>query len=143
MHSIQTDQETRKLISELPDRLLDFLSNWAENMEKAGYLQHTTAKVEDCALSFKLFIDPLLTCIEKSEKNPAFEKLISEKDWAIKILENARSHRLRGVTAEMFFGCLKTLIHAVEQLVFQSSARPEAKLSALRLIRLYADAFET
>ncbi|MFO7727164.1 MAG: LuxR C-terminal-related transcriptional regulator [Desulfonatronovibrio sp.] len=143
MNSIQVDQETKKLISELPERMIDFLSNWAENMEKAGYLQHTTAKVEDCVLSFKLFIDPLFKCIEKSEKPARFERLIHEKDWAISILETARRHRLRGITAEMFFGCLKTLTHAVEQLVFESSARTQTKLTAVRLIRLYADAFET
>lgn len=143
MHSIQINQETRKLISELPDQMIDFLSNWTENMDKAGYLEHTTAKVEDCALSFKWFIDPLLSYIERTEEPATFEKLISEKDWAMNILGTARRHRLRGITEEMFFGCLKTLVHAVEQLVFQSSARSEVKLAAIRLIRLYADAFET
>jgi DNA-binding CsgD family transcriptional regulator/PAS domain-containing protein len=47
------------------------------------------------------------------------------------------------VTAEMFVGCFKTLLHAVEALILESGAPPQSKLQAVGRLRLFADAYTT
>ncbi|MFW5731207.1 MAG: LuxR C-terminal-related transcriptional regulator, partial [Desulfonatronovibrionaceae bacterium] len=115
---------------------------WADNMQRAGYLEHTTAKVEDCLLSYRWFLEPLLDSIQDSTRKP-FEELIARQEWAQKIVNTSRRHCSRGITPEMFFGCLKTLVHAVEQIILELPAEPESKLAASGKLRLYADALET
>ncbi|HKJ64151.1 MAG TPA: hypothetical protein VJ969_02030, partial [Desulfopila sp.] len=36
-----------------------FLANWTAYMEEAGYLEHTTAKKEDCIQSLRGLIEPV------------------------------------------------------------------------------------
>ena len=130
------------LLRRLSEMTAPFLEKWAQNMEQAGYLQHTTAKVEDCILSFQWFLEPILErSIEPGQA--AFAALIQERNWAEKIIQTARRHRVRGVTAEMFLGCFKTLVHAVETMVLELPAPEGDRLLALQRIRLYADALET
>ncbi|WP_052812737.1 LuxR C-terminal-related transcriptional regulator [Desulfonatronum thioautotrophicum] len=111
-------------------------------MERAGYLEHTTAKVEDCVLSFQWFMKPILDQASQPGK-PTFAYLIQDRAWAEKIIQTARRHRGRGVTAEMFLGCFKTLVHALEAMVLEFSVPERERLQTLQRIRLYADALET
>jgi len=50
-----------------------FLVKWTEYMEQAGYLEHTTAKKEDCILSLRGLIEPIqiLLAQEQSLRFPS------------------------------------------------------------------------
>ncbi|MEW5725938.1 MAG: PAS domain-containing protein, partial [Thermodesulfobacteriota bacterium] len=132
------------LIFKLVESQESFLTKWSEGMDKAGYLQYTTAKRDDCLESLRIFLEPLLAHLGSGRDHPPFGELIKNKgDWAGTLVQVARRHRFRGVTAEMFYGCFKTLVHAVEDLVREMDSTAEEKLAALELIRRCADAFET
>lgn len=121
----------------------DFLPRWTNRMGNAGYLESTTAKREDCILSYRWFLEPLLTAAEAGDL-PDFGDLIQNRDdWAGKILDTSRRHRSRGITGEMFVGCFKTLVHAVLEVAHQGPESREEKAAAERFIRLWADALET
>lgn len=121
----------------------DFLPRWTENMRSAGYLACTTAKRADCILSYQWFLEPLLQAVEQ-EKNPAFGELIQNVgNWAEKIIGTSRRHRSRGVTGDMFVGCLKTLVHSILEMVDEGEEPPEQKAAAVRFIRNWGDALET
>lgn len=126
----------------LQGRFTSFLDKWARNMERAGYLRHTTAKVEDCILSFQWFLEPILDQLSRRDQL-SFAALIQEREWTRKIAQTARRHRDRGVTAEMFWGCFKTLVHAVEEMIREVPAPENHRDQALQRVRLYADALET
>lgn len=135
-------QELEDLLKKLSVNVHSFLKNWASRMDQAGYLEHTTAKVEDCVLSFNWFLEHLLKNINIIQ-DTSFSDLILKTDWAAKIVDTSRRHRIRGITAEMFFGCFKTLVHSIENIILESTARTQIRLKALQAVRLYADAFET
>lgn len=135
-------QHDDNLLPWLRDQVASFLEKWARNMEQAGYLQHTTAKVEDCILSFQWFLEPVLDLACKRDQ-ATFTSLLQKRDWAEKIVQTARRHRNRGVTAEMFLGCFKTLLHAVEEMIREVPAPASHRDQALQLVRLCADALET
>lgn len=120
----------------------DFLKNWAENMDRAGYLEHTTAKVEDCILSYRWFIEPVIEGLRTTD-DADFADLVHDSGWAEKLIETSRRHRKRGVTAEMFVGCFKTLLHAVESIILDSNVPAAVKLQALNRLRKFADAYVT
>jgi DNA-binding CsgD family transcriptional regulator/PAS domain-containing protein len=130
------------ILSLLQIQMASFLGKWAKNMEQAGYLEHTTAKVDDCIHSFQWFMEPLLDPASKPGRE-TFAALIRERGWAKKIVQTARRHRDRGVTAEMFLGCFKTLVHAVEEMIRELPAPESNRNQALQRVRLYADALET
>ncbi|WP_051617059.1 LuxR C-terminal-related transcriptional regulator [Desulfonatronovibrio hydrogenovorans] len=139
----KTEQhELTKLLKELSGCVDTFLVNWTRSMKQAGYLEHTTAKVDDCALSFGWFMEPLHknahNLLEKS-----FSELLLDRNWAKKIVDTSRRHRVRGVTAEMFLGCFKTLVHSIEEMILESPARAQTRIKALQAVRIYADALET
>jgi DNA-binding NarL/FixJ family response regulator/PAS domain-containing protein len=122
----------------------DFLPRWTEMMDRAGYLASTTAKREDCILSFRWFMEPLLQAVERGEENAPFGELIAnEGNWAGKIVLTSRRHRSRGVTGDMFVGCFKTLVHAVLAMVEEGDEPPREKAAAARIVRRWGDAFET
>ncbi len=132
------------IINGLLEQIERFLEKWSEGMQEAGYLAFTTAKREDCILSLKGFLDPLREHLEGRESVPSFSELIHEKKhWADFLVEEMSRHRSRGVTAEMFLGCFKTFLHAVEEVILGMEASPEAKLEAVGWIRRCADACET
>ena len=114
-------------------------------MDKAGYLASTTAKREDCILSFRWFLEPiLLACEGKDDGCFSFGEMIENKgDWAEKIVQTARRHRARGITGDMFLGCFKTLVHAILDMIDDGDEPVEQKVATRRFIRLWADAFET
>jgi len=133
-----------RVFLELTERIEPFLKKWAQGMDQAGYLKFTTAKREDCILSFWHFLKPVIGYLERRQEFPSFGKLLkNDKGWNNALLEVARRHRFRGVTAEMFFGCFKTFIHAIEELVLESETPVEEKLQAINIIRRFSDASET
>lgn len=132
------------LITRLADLIDPFLSNWSEGMDHAGYLRYTTAKREDCIRSFNYFVDPMLEFLQESDGILSFGELVSNTNgWADQLIEVAKRHRLRGVTMEMYIGCFKTFVHALEQVIIGMEAGQETKNDALAMIRRFADAYET
>ena len=114
-----------RLISQLGEYINPFLTKWTEGMEKAGYLRYTTAKREDCIDSFWFFLKPLMVLIETEKKIAPFGELIQQKnEWTQTLVEVSRRHRFRGIKSDMFFGCFKTFIHAVEELVLEMKGGP-------------------
>lgn len=131
------------ILKRLGDQVEDFLPRWTENMGNAGYLASTTAKREDCILSYRWFLEPLLQAMAQG-RNPSFGELIrNDGNWAHKIIQTSRRHRFRGVTGDMFIGCFKTLVHTVLEMVHEGDEPPDQKAAAVRFIRCWADAFET
>jgi DNA-binding CsgD family transcriptional regulator/PAS domain-containing protein len=130
------------LILALPDHLESFLEIWPRRMGLAGYLAFTTAKREDCTLSFLWFLEPLLERLRQGGGAPAFETLIRNADgWADPLVETARRHHSRGVTAGMFLGCLHTLVHSIEEIIEAQDAPAAERAAALHLVRRYGDAY--
>lgn len=133
-----------RAILAVAQRVDDFLEKWARNMQAAGYLQSTTAKTEDCILSFQWFMEPLVRCAREGRPLPEFHALLQNHEgWADPILSTADRHRFRGITAEMFVGCFKTLVHAVEEMLLEQELPATAKLEALADVRRLADASAT
>jgi DNA-binding NarL/FixJ family response regulator len=131
------------ILKRLAEQVEDFLPRWTENMDNAGYLASTTAKREDCILSYRWFLEPLLQAGETGH-TPEFGELIENHgNWAEKIIQTSRRHRSRGVTGDMFIGCFKTLVHAVLEMIEDGDEPYEHKAAAVRLVRTWADAFET
>lgn len=129
------------LVLELPEHLDDFLENWTRHMDRAGYLEHTTAKREDCVLSFRWFLDPLMDRLRQGREVPSFGTLLRNADgWADAVVQTARRHHSRGVTAGMFLGCLQTLVHSIEDILNAMDAAPQDRAEALALVRRYGDA---
>lgn len=131
------------ILNRLCNQVEDFLPRWTEKMDNAGYLSSTTAKREDCILSFHWFFEPLLQAVEQ-DRNLSFGELIENSgNWADKIIQTSRRHRSRGVTGDMFIGCFKTLVHAVLDMIQEGDEPAEQKAAAAQFIRHWADAFET
>lgn len=131
------------ILKRLCNQVEDFLPRWTEMMSNAGYLASTTAKREDCILSYRWFFEPLLQAVEQN-RNPSFGELIENTgNWADKIIQTSRRHRSRGVTGDMFIGCFKTLVHAVLDMIQEGDEPAEQKAAAVQFIRQWADAFET
>jgi len=131
------------ILSGLDRRVEDFLERWTANMSDAGFLESTTAKREDCILSFHWFLAPIIRSAENGNL-PSFGELIANEDnWADNIIQTSRRHRSRGITGDMFVGCFKTLVHAVLEMVEQGDEPCEQKKEAARFIQRWADAFET
>lgn len=130
------------ILYRLSKQIDDFLPRWTINMGKAGYLESTTAKRQDCILSYDWFFEPLIEDAKRGNL-PEFGRLITNKEnWADKIIQTSRRHRSRGVTAEMFVGCFKTLVHSVLEMVNEGDESLTQKARAIEYIRLWADALE-
>jgi len=130
------------LVLALPDHLETFLEIWPRRMGLAGYLAFTTAKREDCTLSFLWFLNPLLDRLREGAAAPGFETLIRNADgWADPLVDTARRHHSRGVTAGMFLGCLHTLVHSIEEIIEAQDAPAAERAAALHLVRRYGDAY--
>ncbi|MGB3212828.1 MAG: PAS domain S-box protein [Desulforhopalus sp.] len=120
-----------------------FLEKWADYMKQAGYLEHTTAKKEDCILSLRGLIEPiqLLLAQKSSLRFPSI--LENSREIADFLVQTGRRHQVRGLKAEMFFGCFKTLLHAVEDIILQSELHDAEKLQRYVEFRRIVDAIET
>ncbi len=145
------------LIRQLTQDIDPFLAKWSDGMHRAGYLAYTTAKRQDCIESFWYFLEPILaqlrTGLETMAGNaalgadkeiPKFGTLLqSDPGWARPLVEVARRHRSRGITAEMFLGCFKTFVLAIEELIMEAEAPAGEKLAAVTIVRRFGDVFET
>lgn len=132
------------LIRSLTSRSNDFLEKWVRTMREAGYLEHTTAKREDCLDAFNWFIESVVDGAENRETPRTFAELIEHPTpWAKKLLASSERHRFRGVTCSMFVGCFYTMVHAIEEMIEESDAPLSAKVHAARMLRVHADAYTT
>lgn len=131
------------ILRRLRNQVDDFLPRWTANMGDAGYLESTTAKREDCILSYRWFLEPMLKAAEQGHISSFGELITNAENWAEKIIQASRRHRSRGVTGEMFIGCFKTLVHAVLEMVNDGDEPIGQKMEAAQFIRLWADALET
>ena len=120
-----------------------FLERWSVRMEQAGYLEHTTAKRDDCLLALNDFLTPMRQHWDKGITAPDFSWLIRDENaWGQRQIESARRHRMRGITADMYLGCFKTFIHSLIDVIEKMEGSYESKVQARRLIKLYGDALE-
>jgi PAS domain S-box-containing protein len=120
-----------------------FLENWAMYMSRAGYLEHTTAKREDCILSLNGVIHPIQQMLEAKAELDFPHILADGRSIADQVMETARRHKSRGISAEMFFGCFKTLIHSMEDIVLQMEIPDGKKIKGYIELRRIIDAVET
>ncbi len=132
----------KAILHRLSQQIEDFLPRWTINMGNAGYLENTTAKREDCILSYQWFFEPLLKDAAMGHYATFGELITNEGNWAGKIIQTSRRHRSRGVTGEMFVGCFKTLVHSVIEMVNDGDESLAQKTEAVEYIRLWADALE-
>lgn len=133
-----------ELIRMLAEHEESYLQHWSERMREAGYLEHTTAKRVDCLQALGDFLQPVLAHSRERAGGVDFPWLIAHHgEWGQRLIESARRHRMRGITADMFLGCFKTFIHALLDVIEESDGFPEKqKILARRHIRLYGDALE-
>lgn len=132
-----------KLLNMLKDNLESFLTIWTRLMDEAGYLAHTTAKRQDCIDSFSGILHSV-EMLAPENMAPLFGAMLKDAKNSEKfMLQIARNHRLRGITDEMFLGCFKTLIHALEEILVQLAAPADLKLQAELRIRKVCDVLET
>ena len=120
-----------------------FLEKWAMYMEQAGYLEHTTAKREDCILSLQGIIFPIQKHLALNASIEFSSLLKDNRHIAEHVLNTATRHKSRGISAEMFFGCFKTLIHSIEDIILQLEESDTNKLKAYIELRRIIDAIET
>ncbi len=120
-----------------------FLENWTDYMEQAGYLEHTTAKKEDCILSLRGLIEPIQVLLTQESSLHFSSILENNREIADFLVQTGRRHQARGLKAEMFFGCFKTLLHAVEDIILQSELQDSEKLQRHIGFRRVVDAIET
>nr|WP_306793076.1 PAS domain S-box protein [Desulfopila inferna] len=119
-----------------------FLEKWTDYMEQAGYLEHTTAKKEDCILSLRGLIEPMMNL--EHDSSLLFPSILqSNRQLADFLVQTGRKHRARGLKPEMFFGCFKTLLHAIEDIILQSDLSDGEKLPRYFQFRRIVDAMET
>jgi len=120
-----------------------FLVNWTLYMEQCGYLEHTTAKREDCIMSIQGVVAPIQEHLAKGTPLSFASILKNSRDIAKNVLMTASRHKARGISAEMFFGCFKTLIHSVEDIILKSDLSDSEKLAGYIELRRIIDAMET
>lgn len=133
----------RELLQTVLAEMENFLLKWTEYMEEAGYLEHTTAKKEDCILSLRGLVEPILECLNTSFDLNFSSILQSRRELADFLVQTGRRHQARGLKAEMFFGCFKTLLHAIEDIILQADFPDKEKLHHYSEFRRIADAIET
>lgn len=131
------------LLEELNAKLETFLALWTDHMREAGYLEHTTAKRQDCIDSFHGVLKSIQSLAPQAGV-PSFASLLENTDTgAHYMIQSARNHRLRGITEGMFLGCFKTLIHSLEEIVLALEVNTQEKLTTVLKIRRVCDALET
>ena len=134
----------KKLLNHILQEMEFFLVKWTEYMEEAGYLEHTTAKKEDCILSLRGLIEPMLTLLENDSSSLRFSSILqNNRELASFLVQTGGRHQARGLQAEMFFGCFKTLVHAVEDIILHCDYDDGEKLHGYMKFRRIVDAIET
>ena len=138
-------ENTMKVLLDFILKEMDaFLVNWTVYMEEAGYLEHTTAKKEDCILSLKGLIEPVRDLLLRDSSSLVFSSILqNNREIADFLVQTGRRHQSRGIQAEMFFGCTKTLLHAIEDIILQADLPDTQKLQSYIEFRRVVDAMET
>ena len=131
------------VILALRDQEEAFLEKWPEHMKAAGYLELTTAKREDCAQAFWGVLEPLFIFLENSRPPDFWQLIQADRTYALFAINEARVHRFRGVSAEMYLGCFKTLVHCLEEIILEMEAPGAVKAESMVLLRQYMDAVES
>ncbi len=131
------------LLDKILQEIDTFLVKWTDYMEQAGYLEHTTAKKEDCILSLQGLVEPIQVLLAQKASLQFPSILKNDREVADFLVQTGRRHQARGIKAEMFFGCFKTLLHAVEDIILQSDLPGSEKLDNHIKFRRVADAIET
>jgi len=141
----RTEQQNQcwDVIESILDAKELFLERWSVRMKQAGYLEHTTAKRDDCMLALDNFLAPMRQHKDSGVPASDFSWLISHKgNWGGQHIESARHHRMRGITADMYLGCFKTFIYSITDTIENLEGAYESKEQAQQLVRLYGDALE-
>lgn len=132
------------LLNHILKEMDTFLANWTAYMEEAGYLEHTTAKKEDCILSLRGLIEPITSLLQNDVSSLRFSAILqNSREIADFLVQTGKRHQSRGIQAELFFGCFKTLLHAVEDIVLQADLVEDQKLQMYMNFRRVIDAMET
>ena len=131
------------LLESILKEMETFLEKWTVYMEQAGYLEHTTAKREDCILSIQGVVAPIQEHLTKGTALDFATILKDYKDIGRFVSISAQKHQSRGINAEMFFGCFKTLIHSMEDIILQTDRSDYEKLKGYLELRRIIDAIET
>lgn len=131
------------LLDTILEEMETFLEKWAMYMKMAGYLEHTTAKREDCILSIQGVVFPIQKHLEENVPLDFSSILKNSRNIAEHVLMTAHRHKSRGISSEMFFGCFKTLIHSVEDIILDIEADDSEKLKSYIELRRVIDAMET
>jgi DNA-binding CsgD family transcriptional regulator/PAS domain-containing protein len=132
-----------EMLSSIRDEQEYFLERWAVRMEQAGYLQHTTAKRDDCLVALMDFLAPMRSHWFQGVTSPDFPWLLRHREaWGQPQIDSARRHRMRGITSDMYLGCFKTFVHSLVDVIEKMEGSYESKVQARRHVKLYADALE-
>lgn len=128
------------LLKQLPEYVDSFLDIWVRKMKEAGYLKDTTAKREDCILSFEGFLNPVLEYLKKNPEKPSFPELLENRDnWAGQLIDFGRRHRARGINTALFLGNFQCLIQSIEEILLSLKASEEIRLKAILKVRRFSD----
>jgi PAS domain S-box-containing protein len=131
------------LLNGLIDEMEAFLAGWTRHMEAAGYLEHTTAKRDDCIRSLLGVIEPMKKHLAEGRPVDFAYIMKNSREIADSLVMMAERHKSRGITAEMFFGCFKTLIHSLDDIILASPANPDEKLRLYIEFRRLLDSIES
>ena len=131
-----------ELLLKIKDWEAQFLKKWYDGMGRAGYLKSTSAKLEDRALAFWGVMTPLFDRIKNHQSVDFYDLIETEGNIARFLIEESCRHRYRGVSADMFLGCFKTFIHAMEDVIMEIEAPPQEQNRAIAVLRRYADLAE-
>ena len=131
------------LLEHVLEQMEDFLAGWTQNMSDAGYLEHTTAKRDDCIMSIRHLMQPIIAYLAAGGR-PDFAHIMKhERNMANGLIHMAANHKSRGITAEMFFGCFKTMLHSVDSIILSADVSSDEKLRMYMDYRRIIDGIES
>ncbi|WP_022849612.1 PAS domain S-box protein [Limisalsivibrio acetivorans] len=110
-------------------------------LEKAGFLEFTTARREDGVKALDLILKAVKDMI-RLENSGDFIDMYSRKDILMPLVDVARRHYTRGITFEMYFTCFKIILHSLENALLRSDMSDAEKLEHIVNMRRVVDASE-
>jgi len=131
------------LLNGFIEEMETFLDGWTRHMEAAGYLEHTTAKRDDCIRSLLGVLEPMKRHLAEGKPVEFAYIMKNSREIADGLVMMAERHKARGITAEMFFGCFKTLIHSLDDIILASPAQSGEKLKLYIEFRRLLDCVES
>ena len=118
-----------------------FFELWTKRLRRGGYLKYISAGREDFRNAFDRLVNIMLTV---APEHPILQ-VSHSKDMdhhARFFLEEARLHRGRGVSLELFMGSLKTMLQALEDSIVGLDVSHKDMNTALLAVRRIADILE-